>query len=271
MTLTGQDLAAQKHVEVSLRMIGHKVLLQANDSTSRVLPIENEKGQYVIRFESAFAFNPESLSETVKEIVKETKIAEEYIAELVQCETGKVVYSFEIRKQEDDNITPCLARDVPKSCYILVFTLFSDQASGNASAFSQTDKTGSGIIFYLIFFLSLAGFVLYVYYKRKNRNDPNLISLGKYHFDKKNTELILEKQRIELTSKEAELLMLLYRSVNNTVEREEILNKVWEDDGDYIGRTLDVFISKLRKKLIADPDVKIINVRGVGYKLVLNS
>jgi DNA-binding response OmpR family regulator len=54
------------------------------------------------------------------------------------------------------------------------------------------------------------------------------------------------------------------------VERDEILNKVWGDDGDYVGRTLDVFISKLRKKLEADACVKIVNIRGVGYKLVVD-
>ncbi len=100
--------------------------------------------------------------------------------------------------------------------------------------------------------------------------NPNLINLGKYRFDKLNSELIIEEQRIELTSKESDLLLLLYEMVNATVEREVLLNKVWGDEGDYIGRTLDVFISKLRKKLEFDTNVKIVNVRGVGYKLVLN-
>ena len=94
--------------------------------------------------------------------------------------------------------------------------------------------------------------------------------MGKYHFDKLNAELIIEEQRIELTSKEADLLMLLYDTVNTTVEREVLLNRVWGDEGDYIGRTLDVFISKLRKKLEFDTQVKIVNVRGVGYKLVMD-
>ena len=112
-------------------------------------------------------------------------------------------------------------------------------------------------------------------YKRKKKSvshseNPNLVSLGKYHFDKLNAELIIEEQRIELTSKEADLLMLLYDTVNTTVEREVLLNRVWGDEGDYIGRTLDVFISKLRKKLEFDTQVKIVNVRGVGYKLVMD-
>ena len=54
------------------------------------------------------------------------------------------------------------------------------------------------------------------------------------------------------------------------MERDVILNMVWGDEGDYIGRTVDVFISKLRKKLEFDSKVKIVNVRGVGYKLVMD-
>ena len=92
--------------------------------------------------------------------------------------------------------------------------------------------------------------------------------MGEYYFDTRNTELIIEHKRIELTAKEADLLLLLYHSANNTVERDVILNRVWGDEGDYVGRTLDVFISKLRKKLEFDAKVKIVNIRGVGYKLV---
>ena len=73
----------------------------------------------------------------------------------------------------------------------------------------------------------------------------------------------------ELTSKEADLLALLHASVNTTVERYVLLKNVWGDEGAYVGRTLDVFISKLRKKLEADPSIRIVNVRGIGYKLIL--
>ena len=98
-----------------------------------------------------------------------------------------------------------------------------------------------------------------------------MISLGAYQFDKRNSELLFENRSVDLTSKEAELLLLLYDAVNTSVEREVILNRVWGDEGDYVGRTLDVFISKLRKKLEADSSVKIVNIRGIGYKLVLNN
>ncbi|MBL6447968.1 winged helix-turn-helix transcriptional regulator [Fulvivirga sp. 29W222] len=75
----------------------------------------------------------------------------------------------------------------------------------------------------------------------------------------------------ELSGKEADLLYLLYSSENQTLKREYILKVVWGDEGDYVGRTLDVFISKLRKKLVADTSLKIINIRGIGYKFVIGN
>ena len=65
------------------------------------------------------------------------------------------------------------------------------------------------------------------------------------------------------------MLSLLYASVNETVNKETLLNKVWGDEGDYVGRTLDVYISKLRKKLESDTSIKLKNIRGVGYKLIV--
>ena len=79
-----------------------------------------------------------------------------------------------------------------------------------------------------------------------------------------------KSESTELSGKETELLLLLFNNENKTLEREFILNQVWQDTGEYVGRTLDVFISKLRKKLEADPSLKIINIRGVGYKFVMS-
>lgn len=97
------------------------------------------------------------------------------------------------------------------------------------------------------------------------------ITLGKFSFDKSNLLLKHNHQHIDLSQKEAEVLDLLMASANQTIDRETMLREVWGNEGDYIGRTLDVFISKLRKKLEADDTIKIVNVRGVGYKLVVES
>lgn len=255
-----QKVEGEKQIEVSLRMIGHQVLLNSNDSTSRVLPIKKIDDRYIIEFESEFEFKPETLVKVVDSVVKSTGLAKNYIVEVEDCITNDIVYSFQMDRLEKSDIVPCKSRIQPKSCYSLLFTLIEPESK------SQLRNI---IIAALAFLLTL---LLYFLWKKRNKPsiDPNWIQLGEYYFDKRNTELIIEQKRIELTSKEADLLLLLYDSANTTVEREVILNMVWGDEGDYVGRTLDVFISKLRKKLEFDSKVKIVNIRGVGYKLVMD-
>tara|TARA_R110000868_G_scaffold201291_7_gene448862 strand:- start:975 stop:1829 length:855 start_codon:yes stop_codon:yes gene_type:complete len=258
-----QDTSSDKHIEVALRMIGHQILLSAEDSTSRVLPIVKENNQYRIQFESELVFDPEYLVSTVNRIVKETGITKNYIVEMVHCETTDVIYSFEMTNLAKSDIIPCQGRVQPKSCYNLVFTILE---VGDIN-----DEPNLGVYSIIGLFLLVFSTTLFLWKRSNTRNNnPNLIPLGAYYFDKQNTELIIDHQKIELTSKEADLLLLLYNAANTTVERDVILNMVWGDEGDYIGRTVDVFISKLRKKLEFDSKVKIVNVRGVGYKLVMD-
>ena len=103
-----QDANNDKHIEVSLRMIGHQVLLSSNDSTSRVLPIIKENDRYRIQFESEFEFEPEELVSTVDRVVKETRMANSYIVEVEKCETGELVYSFKMDDLEQSDIIPCI-------------------------------------------------------------------------------------------------------------------------------------------------------------------
>lgn len=96
---------------------------------------------------------------------------------------------------------------------------------------------------------------------------PELMKLGKYVFDSANFELIYENVRHSLTPKEAALLAVLCRHKNTVLTREKALKEVWGDDDYFIGRSMDVFITKLRKYLKDDPDVAIVNIHGTGFRL----
>jgi two-component system, OmpR family, response regulator len=94
-----------------------------------------------------------------------------------------------------------------------------------------------------------------------------IYTLGKYTFDSSNHELRLEDKRISLTTKEVELLRVLYSHKNQLITREKTLKTVWGSDNYFIGRSMDVFITKLRKYLKDDPDISIVNVHGTGFRL----
>ncbi|HNX44942.1 MAG TPA: response regulator transcription factor [Bacteroidales bacterium] len=97
-------------------------------------------------------------------------------------------------------------------------------------------------------------------------NDENY-KLGSFIFDPANFELKRANKRINLTPKEAALLKVLCEHKNSLLTREKALKVVWGDDDYFIGRSMDVFITKLRKLLREDPDVAIVNVHGAGFRL----
>lgn len=109
-----------------------------------------------------------------------------------------------------------------------------------------------------------------VFLKRSTRaeNDPiGSFRIGQYEFDAANFTLRHKKEERVLTSREAEILQQLYLHRDRVLKREEILLAVWGNDDYFLGRSLDVFISKIRKYLKDDPTVQITNFHGVGFKL----
>ena len=95
-----------------------------------------------------------------------------------------------------------------------------------------------------------------------------IIQIGQYSFDFPKQTLHLEDNIQQLTHREAHLLFHLVKNKNKVLERSLILNKLWGTDDFFSARSMDVFITKLRKKLQNDDTIQIINVRGFGYKLV---
>lgn len=93
-------------------------------------------------------------------------------------------------------------------------------------------------------------------------------TIGNYSFDCTKQTLHFNELIITLTHREAELLLLLIENKNEILDRSIVLKKIWGSDDFFNGRSMDVFITKLRKKLNLDPNIQIINVRGQGYKLI---
>jgi len=106
--------------------------------------------------------------------------------------------------------------------------------------------------------------------EKKEEMSPSNFQIGKYIFDYTTQIIAIDGQQQKLSTKEAELLRLLCIRKNEVLTREEALLHIWHDDNYFNGRSMDVFLSKLRKYLRNDPNVEIINVHGRGYKLLIN-
>ncbi|MEO9571232.1 MAG: response regulator transcription factor [Polaribacter sp.] len=96
----------------------------------------------------------------------------------------------------------------------------------------------------------------------------NAIKIGNFSFNYTKQTLQYSTETLQLTHREAQLLFYLHEKKNQVLDRTYILNKLWGNDDFFNARSMDVFISKLRKKLKQDSNIQIINVRGFGYKLI---
>jgi len=255
-----------------IREIGHRMLLQAGDSTSRVPPVtEIKEGTFLLKFENEFVFNHDSLMMLSQGLLPKTQFPSGYTVAVHDCKDAVIVYGFQINSITPD-ILACRGRIQPRGCYIIEFTFPN---------FHQTtfNYPFIGLIGSSILLLSTIALLIGRFWKSsalmpvQNQDNtiikgsvPELTALGKFLFDVKNKRLLLGSEMICLTDKECKILELLNTNFGELTPRETLM-QVWVKEGVVTGRSLDMFVSKLRKKLSGDPELSITNVHGKGYKL----
>ncbi|HMR58217.1 MAG TPA: winged helix-turn-helix domain-containing protein [Cyclobacteriaceae bacterium] len=252
----------EKEISIALRNVGHRLLLHAGDSTSRVLPVNQlTEYNYLLEFQTPFAFVPDSLVNIVQQSLKATSLSLDYVVNVLACGSQEIVYGFQIGNQKQTTLVPCLGREQPEGCYVI-----------NLS-FLQADSSQKKSYLFALALVSLVtiGFVGRAYPKNKNviLNQSSAALIGKFEFYADLRKLRLGKLSVDLSDKESQLLKLFVQQINQPVAREVLMKEVWQDNGALISRSLDVFVSRLRKKLKDDPTIQLQNVHGVGYKLVV--
>ncbi|HNV95422.1 MAG TPA: response regulator transcription factor [Bacteroidales bacterium] len=100
--------------------------------------------------------------------------------------------------------------------------------------------------------------------------EKSTYAIGDYIFNADTQELDYKGNIIKLTTKESELLLLLCQNINNVLDRNFALKKIWLDESYYNARSMDVYITRLRKHLSEDPRIEIMNVHSKGFKLILH-
>jgi len=107
--------------------------------------------------------------------------------------------------------------------------------------------------------------------KLVNQEMPETLYFGDFTFDYPNRMLCTPNDNVPLTKKEADVLRMLAINVNNVVKREKVLTDVWGENDYFMGRSMDVYIARLRKKLSEDKNVAIVNVHRMGFKLEVSN
>lgn len=265
ISMTGNDDFDFARREVLLRRIGHEILLQSHDSTSRVLPIKKiAENEYQISFENAFTFQPDFLVKTTQRLLAKDPLASDYVVNVLNCANASVAYGYAISKNKKDDIVACIGRRQPIACYMINIK------------FKPTGITTAKNEYFLGSLLSLAfiGFIFLRSVKPRralpDSQPTGMFTLGSMSFDTEARKLMINGKTIELTRTETRVLRIFALSPNEAIERSRLQKEIWEDEGVIVGRSLDMFISKLRKKLEFDPNVKIVVIRGKGYKLEIS-
>ncbi|MBX2922085.1 MAG: winged helix-turn-helix transcriptional regulator [Chitinophagaceae bacterium] len=266
LSITSNDDFNFTRREVLLRRIGHEILLQSGDSTSRVLPVKKiAENEYQISFEHAFTFQPDSLVNTTQRLLAKDPLASDYVVNVLNCADASVTYGYAISKNKKDDIVACIGRRQPIACYMIDIT------------FKPTGITTAKNAYFLaaLLFLALGGFIFFRSVKPRtdlpDSQHTGMFTLGAMSFDAETRKLMINGKTIDLTRTETRVLRIFALSPNEAIERSRLQKEIWEDEGVIVGRSLDMFISKLRKKLEFDPNIKIVVIRGKGYKLEISS
>lgn len=262
----GKKANLPETVKIALRDSGNRLLLADADASSLVLPVlQLDQDRFELSFEKELSILPDSLVEIIGRSFKNLALPKNYIVEVIKCSDREVAYSYQMTKNIENNIIPCVGRELPSTCYVIQ-VLFT-----KPNSFFDLNNE------YSLLSLLMIGFVGAGLLYRKKQGDnqewnQGSIStvLGDYRFYATQNKLVKNNTVIKLTTKECDLIKIFSEHPNKVVKREILIKKVWEDNGVFVGRSLDTFISKLRRKFKDDDSICINNVHGVGYVLEIS-
>ena len=258
---------AQK-VNLALRRTGHQLLLASGDSTSRISPVKQlNPTTFLLRLEHPFDYG--RFPALLQQSLAVHQINDNYDVAVLDCTNGQLQLGYNFRDVTEKNEVPCGGRDQKQGCYTLQLTFAASETTNQSAAIWWSWAVG---------FLLLGG--AYVVWQKSGRK-PNpmlpanavsasfepLLQVGNVSFNSANQSATILGNSCPLTYREAKLLHLFLRHPNQLLERDFILKSVWEDEGIIVGRSVDVFVSRLRKLLQPDPLLRIVAVHGVGYRL----
>ena len=252
-------------INLALRRTAHHLLRSAGDSTSRIPAIQQPNLQ-TFRLTLARAFDYDRLPNLLQESLRLHRVEGGYDVAVLDCASGELQLGYNVRDLIGNKPVPCTGRSISDGCYVV-------QVTFDAPAMAPQSTMRWPV---LVLGALLAG-LLFVVWRRSTQpvavsaqpTTPatDQISFGRSCLDVGSQTLRSGSTQHNLTYRETKLLRLFVSRPNQILERDLILKLVWEDEGITVGRSVDVFISRLRKLLHDDPTIRIAAVHGVGYRL----
>ena len=256
-------------VNLALRQVAHQLYKLCGNHTARIEAVERKgPNTFSIRVDEYVDYD--KLPAIMEQALTDFNLPKKYNVALKNCENDKIElgYTYIALKREE---VACKGREYEMNCSRIELIFYNQDSE-------------EPIWNYLLITLllgSIIGLILYKYASSKNIAEQmeeteadtveavkdNSIIIGKFRFDYTNQSLSTIEEVTSLTFRESKLLHYLVSNSNQVLTRDQIQANVWEDEGVIVGRSLDVFISRLRKILKSDESIQIKSIHGVGYRL----
>lgn len=252
-------------INLALRRTADQLLRAAGDSTSRI-PAVQQADPNTFRIALGRAFDYDQLPDRLRQSLQRHSITGTYTVAVLDSLTRELQLGYSANDLTGQKPVPCGGRSMKAGSYVLQLTFDAPPPVDGQPPLWPLLALGGLFIGGLLLVWRRSAQVRFSD-KPLPANSPNQLHFGQSCLDVDNQSLIAGAEQHKLTYREAKLLRLLVTHPNQVLERDQILKLIWEDEGVTVGRSLDVFISRLRKLLQSDPTLKIAAVHGVGYRL----
>lgn len=260
---TPRKLLQQKQAHLAVRALGDQLLRNAQEYATPVPPVRRiDEHTLRLSFPEPIPINPDSLSLLALRYLLED-IAPVAIVNVLDAASGEVVYGFEINHTDEHNI-PCLGRSLPAAIYYVEVSLYEKpalQLGLNVFTAGLLGLLSAGLLLLVIPFFRG---------KKSEAMDEAIIQAKGMQLDLRTNQILSKDQVIKLTEKEAKIFSILLQNAGQLVSRDYLTEEVWLKEGVVTSRSLDMYISRLRKKVQDLGGTEIINERGKGYVLQVN-
>lgn len=261
-----------ENVNLSLRRTVDNLLRANGDSLSQIPPVkQTDANTFSVQMNRMFDYD--KLPETLQRSFDAYHVNRPYSVTVLDCKTGEVTLGYQFFDLNQPGGVACRGRSREEGCYTLQVRFMPEAPKPQAAGNTWLLITAGG---------TLAGLGFIAWNRSRHKKVPEIapqnapvpqsrVAFGNSWLDTGNQMLYNNDTTQPLTFREAKLLALFARNINQVLERDAILKSVWEDEGVTVGRSVDVFVSRLRKMLAPDPQVKITAIHGVGYKMEVHS
>ncbi len=261
---SGSSFSEEK-INLALRRTAHLMLAAAGDSKSPIGPVvKTDICTWQIRMDHSL--NYDILPKILQESFDQHLIGDSYNVAILNCADGELQLGYNYQDYVENKDVPCGGRDMAAGCY---------QLQVNFPELEPVNNRFPDWAWVSALLLVGAGFYLLGKNKKRDRPAPlaattattKWIHFGNSKMDLANLLLVCGTVQHQLTYREAKLLHFFATQPNQLLDRNVILQHVWAEEGIMVSRSVDVFVSRLRKMLRDDPTLNISAVHGVGYKL----